>query len=101
MATRDADGAPNGLTTQSFIGRSTEPPLVLVSIDKTSLTLTALDRSHHFVVSLPKHGAEDVARRFASKSDDTFAGVPWRASVVAGGVSILRESPVMPAPAVG
>jgi flavin-dependent trigonelline monooxygenase, reductase component len=94
ITTRDADGAPKGLTTQSFIGLSTEPPLMLVSIDKTSRTLSALERSNHFVVNFLKHGAEDVATRFASKSEDKFSGVPWRPSAVAGGVPILHESSV-------
>jgi flavin-dependent trigonelline monooxygenase, reductase component len=96
ITTRHADGAPKGLTTQSFKRLSTPPPPMLVSIDKTALTLTALERSHNFVVDLPKHGAEDVAMRVASKSEDTFASVPSRASDVACGVSLRH-----PAPAVG
>lgn len=92
ITARDADGSPKGLTTQSFIGLSTEPPLVLVSIDKTSRTLAALRHSRAFVVNFLRAGAEDVSTKFASKDDDKFAIVPWRPSDVAAGAPILHES---------
>lgn len=91
VTTRDAAGEPRGLTTQSFIGLSTEPPLMLVSIDKTSRTLASVERSRAFVLNFMKAGSEEVTTRFASKSDDKFAGVAWRPSVVAQGAPILHE----------
>ena len=94
VTTTDADGAPRGLTTQSFIGLSQDPPLVLVSIDKTSRTLASLREARGFVVNFVKVGADAVATKFASKADDKFAGVAWRASGVAGGAPILHESSV-------
>jgi flavin reductase (DIM6/NTAB) family NADH-FMN oxidoreductase RutF len=94
VTTRDVDGSPKGLTTQSFVGLSTEPPLMLVSIDKTSRTLVALERSNTFVINFLKFGAEDVASKFASKADDKFAGVAWRPSDAAAGAPILHESAV-------
>jgi flavin reductase (DIM6/NTAB) family NADH-FMN oxidoreductase RutF len=80
VTTVDANGAPRGLTTQSFIGLSQDPPLVLVAIDKTARTLASLKRARGFVVNFVRYGADDVATRFASKSDDKFAGLAWRAS---------------------
>lgn len=94
VSTRDTDGTPRGLTTQAFIGLSTEPPLVLVSIDRSSRTLAALRRSGSFVVNFLRAGADDVATRFASKAEDKFAGVAWRPSDVAPGAPILHESSV-------
>ena len=91
IAARDADGQPKGLTTQSYIGLSTEPPLMLVSIDKTSRTLAALKHSRAFVINFLKYGAADVATKFASKADDKFAGIVWRPSNVATGAPILHE----------
>ena len=92
VTTTDATGAPRGLTTQSFIGLSQEPPLMLVSVDKTSRTLTALRSASAFVVNFLKVGAEDVATRFASKLDDKFAGVAWRPA--ANGAPVLHEAAV-------
>ncbi|HLQ05950.1 MAG TPA: flavin reductase family protein [Verrucomicrobiae bacterium] len=91
VTARDADGSPRGLTTQSFVGLSTEPPLMLVAIDKTARTLPALRRAGAFVVNFVKVGSDEVATKFASKSDDKFAGVPWRPSGVAMGAPILHE----------
>lgn len=94
IATRGEDGQPKGLTTQSFIGLSTEPPLILVSIDKTSRTLPALRHSGAFVVNFVRAGAEDVATKFASKDDDKFAAVAWLPSDRAAGSPILHEHSV-------
>ncbi len=92
ITARAADGAPRGLTTQSFIGLSMDPPLMLVSIDRTSRTLAALRGAKGFVINFLKTGAEEVSTMFASKSDDKFAGVPWRPSDVADGAPILTEA---------
>ena len=91
VTTLDASGAPRGLTTQSFAGLSTEPPLMIVAIDKTSRTLPSARAHRSFVVNFLKFGAEEVATRFASKSDDKFAGIKWRPSAVANGAPILHE----------
>ena len=94
VTTVDEHGAPRGLTTQSFVGLSTDPPLMLIAIDKSSRTLASLKRAPGFVINFMKSGAEDVSTRFASKSDDKFSGIPWRASRIAGGAPILHESAV-------
>jgi flavin reductase (DIM6/NTAB) family NADH-FMN oxidoreductase RutF len=94
VTTLDASGAPRGLTTQSFVGLSTEPPLMIVSIDKSSRTLPVLRAHGSFVVNFLKHGAEGVATLFASKSDEKFAGVKWKPSAAAKGAPILHESVV-------
>jgi len=91
VTTKDEHGQPRGLTTQSFVGLSLEPPLMLVAIDKNSRTLAALRRSNSFVVNFLKAGADEVATKFASKSDDKFAGVAWRPSKAAEGAPILHE----------
>ena len=91
VATLDEHGAPKGLTTQAYVGLSTEPPLVLVAIDKTSRTLRALEKHGAFVINFLKEGAEDVATLFASKSDEKFTNLKWEAATAAGGAPILRE----------
>jgi len=90
VTTRDADGSPRGLTTQSFVGLSTEPPLMLVSLDKTSRTLVALQRATSFAINFLKFGAEDVATRFALKAEDKFAGTAWRPAT--NGSPVLHEA---------
>src|SRR5258708_35357020 len=86
------DRSPRGLTTQAFVGLSTEPPLVLVSLDRTSRTLASLRRARVFVVNFLNAGSEELSPRFATKADDKVDGDPWVASAVAAGAPILTDS---------
>lgn len=88
------DGAPLGLTTRSFVSVSAEPPLLLVSIDRTSRTLPAIRGSRAFVVNFLAAGREELSAVFASKAADKFAGVEWRPSAVARGAPILTADAV-------
>lgn len=92
VTTVDDKGAPRGLTTQAFISLSTEPPLVLVSLDRSSRTLAALRACKRFAVNVLKAGSEDLSTRFATKAEDKFAGVRWVPSTVVPGVPILIDS---------
>jgi len=91
VATLDENKAPKGLLTQAYIGLSTDPPLILISIDRTSRTLAALEKRRAFVINFLRAGAEDLATLFASKSDDKFSGVRWQPSAEAEGSPILRD----------
>jgi len=92
IATLDERGEPKGLTSQTYIGLSTDPPLVLVSIDKTARTLAPLRAFGAFVINFLKAGAEDVATIFASKSDEKFRDVRWDPAEGAKGAPILRDA---------
>lgn len=94
VTTIDPDGAPKGLTTQSFISASAEPPLLLVSLDRTSRTLRALLATKVFVVNFLASGRGDLATRFATKAEDKFSGIDWRPSAAAGGSPILANDSV-------
>ena len=94
IVTTVGTGAPRGLTTQSFLSVSTDPPLLLISLDKTSRTLDAVLASGAFVVNFLAAGREALARRFATKDDDKFSGVAWRPSDRAKGAPILAEDSV-------
>ncbi|HUG56576.1 MAG TPA: flavin reductase family protein [Candidatus Limnocylindrales bacterium] len=88
------DGEPRGLASNAFASVSASPPLVLVCVDKGSRTLAAIQRAGAFVVNFLSSDAEAVARKFASKDADKFAGVAWRPSARAGGAPILTERTV-------
>jgi flavin reductase (DIM6/NTAB) family NADH-FMN oxidoreductase RutF len=90
VATLDEQGAPKGLTSQAYLGLSTQPPLMLIAIDRTSRTLRALEAHRAFVINFLKEGAEDVATLFASKSDEKFNGLRWEPAPEAGGAPIMR-----------
>ena len=78
VTTLDADGTPRGLTTTAVSSVSAEPPLLLVCVDLTSRTLPALRAGGRFVVNFLREGRSELARLFASKSDDKFDQVEWR-----------------------
>jgi flavin reductase (DIM6/NTAB) family NADH-FMN oxidoreductase RutF len=81
VAVRDSEGAPVGLTVNSFTSVSLDPPLVLVCIDQRAQSHAPLIRSGGFAVSILAASQEEVARRFAVRpSEGRFDGVDWRAA---------------------
>jgi flavin reductase (DIM6/NTAB) family NADH-FMN oxidoreductase RutF len=93
VTTLDGDGSPIGLTCNAFMSVSIDPPLVLVSLDRGSNTLPALQRSQHFVVNFLAAGREELALRFAGKSPDKFEGIAW-AATARHGLPVLHEDTV-------
>ena len=73
---RNADGRTVGMTCQSFMGVSLEPPLVLVSVMKTSRTLPHLKDGPGFTVSVLGEGDEAVSAMAGSKAEDKFEHIP-------------------------
>jgi flavin reductase (DIM6/NTAB) family NADH-FMN oxidoreductase RutF len=93
VTTRDEDGVACGLTCNAFMSVSAEPPLVVVSVDKASNTLPALRHARRFVVNFLAAGREDLAQLCASKRNDKFMAINWRASE-RHGLPILHEDSV-------
>lgn len=78
VVTTERDGTPYGMTVASFASLSLHPPLVLVCIEKNVKTHEAIAAAGAFGVSILSAAQADVSGRFASKSDDKFAGVKTR-----------------------
>ena len=74
---RDADGAPVGLTANSFSALSLDPALVLWSLRIASSSVAAFDAAPHFVVNVLAETQVELSRRFASKQIDKFADGHW------------------------
>lgn len=89
VTTVDPDGAPRGLTTTAVSSVSADPPTVLVCVDLGSRTLAALRARRGFVVNLVGKGRSQLGLLFASKADDKFDDVSWRAT--ASGLPLLHE----------
>lgn len=79
VTTIDEDGKPRGLAANSYASISLDPPLVLVSVQKTSSTYPALFRSGHFGINILSNEQHDTVRTFASKTPDKFANIEWHA----------------------
>jgi flavin reductase (DIM6/NTAB) family NADH-FMN oxidoreductase RutF len=83
------DGTPRGLTTTAVSSVSARPPTVLVCVDLASRTLEALRVRRRFVVNFVGQGRSQLGLLFASKADDKFERVAWRAT--ASGLPLLHE----------
>ncbi|WP_226367803.1 flavin reductase family protein [Pseudonocardia sp. ICBG162] len=76
----DADGAPLGLTCQSFSSLSLDPPLVLLAPARSSSTWPRIRAAGGFGVAVLAAGQEDVALAMARSGTDKFAGLDWAPS---------------------
>jgi flavin reductase (DIM6/NTAB) family NADH-FMN oxidoreductase RutF len=80
VTTIDEHGDPLGLTTTAVTSVSRDPPLLLVCVDRASRTLPALRHAGRFAVNFIAEPHAGVAITFASKAEDKFAELAWRAS---------------------
>jgi flavin reductase (DIM6/NTAB) family NADH-FMN oxidoreductase RutF len=78
VVTTEHDGTRYGMTVASFASLSLHPPLVLVCIEKSVKTHDALIAAGAFAVSILGLAQQDISNRFASKTDDKFAGIATR-----------------------
>lgn len=76
VTAHDADGRRVGFTASSFASLSLDPPLILVCLGTNAECYPAFARAPHFAVSILAAGQEALARRFATKGIDKFAGLP-------------------------
>jgi flavin reductase (DIM6/NTAB) family NADH-FMN oxidoreductase RutF len=85
------DDRPRGLTVSAFCAVSLEPPLALVSIDRTSNTLPAVQHTGGFTANILATGREALARQMATKLSDKFDGLDWRRPASKTGGPILEQ----------
>lgn len=80
VVTADADDGPVGITIGSFTSVSLDPPLVGFLPGKASDRWPAIERAGSFCVNVLAEDQADLCWAFAKESDDTFAGIDWRAA---------------------
>jgi len=74
------DGVPAGLTCQSFVSLSLDPPLVAFCPSKRSSSWRRIDQSGAFCANVLAEDQEATSRVFATSGADKFRGVGWRAA---------------------
>ncbi|MFD0410021.1 flavin reductase family protein [Kitasatospora sp. NPDC127116] len=74
------DGEPVGLAVSSFVSISLEPPMVAVSVARTSTTWPRLTQAPELGLSVLSHGQGTLCRRLASREGDRFDGTGWQAT---------------------
>lgn len=82
-----AEGAPAGMTANSFATVSLEPPLILWSVIRTSASAPAFLKAERFAVNILAASQLGLCKAFARTASDKFSGVDWEPGL--GGVPIL------------
>jgi 3-hydroxy-9,10-secoandrosta-1,3,5(10)-triene-9,17-dione monooxygenase reductase component len=83
-------GEPVGLTCQSFVSLSLEPPLVAFCPGRSSTSWPRIQPSGKFCVNILGEDQEELCRVFATKGGDKFRGVGWRPAE--SGSPVIRDS---------
>lgn len=78
IATCCRAGQPHGLTINSFVSVSLEPPLVSFCIDRGAQALSAFLDAASFAVHVLSASQEDLSNRFARRAGDRFQDLAWR-----------------------
>jgi flavin reductase (DIM6/NTAB) family NADH-FMN oxidoreductase RutF len=84
VTTVDDAGKLVGLTATAFSSLSMEPPLCLVCVDKRGASHDAIEANRRFAVSILASEQTELSNRFASRREDKFDGVAWRAGASTG-----------------
>lgn len=77
IVTTGTAAEPHGTTVSAFMSLSLEPPMVLVSLDRKSSLLAQLAEGSSIGINVLSTEQNVLARRFADKTLDRFAGVQW------------------------
>jgi flavin reductase (DIM6/NTAB) family NADH-FMN oxidoreductase RutF len=77
ICARHGDGRYVGFTANSFNSVSLEPPLILWSLSRRSVSLPAFEDSERYVVNVLSADQVEVARRFSRPHADRFEGVAY------------------------
>ncbi len=91
----DRQGQFVGLTANSFNSLSLDPPLVLWSLRSASPNADAYAAAPRFAINVLAESQVELARRFASRSEDRFGDGAWSvgehgAPVLAGCAAVIE-----------
>ena len=79
VTTLEPDGQPRGFTASGMTSLSLDPRLLLICVSANSATLAAIQDRDAFTVNILTEAQRELAQRFASRQENKFAGVAWRA----------------------
>ena len=71
------DGAPVGITANSFNSVSMDPPLILFSLSRASYSLQTFLDSGTFAVNVLREDQQELSNRFAKASADKWSHVGY------------------------
>jgi len=71
------DGAPIGMTCQSFFSVSLDPPMVAFCVSRNSKTFPLVRQTGSCVVNILSETQSELSTKFAQSGADKFAGLQW------------------------
>ncbi|MCW2500426.1 MAG: flavin reductase domain protein FMN-binding protein [Frankiales bacterium] len=77
VVTGVVDGAPAGMTCQSFASLSLDPPLVLFCPARSSTSWPVLSRAEVLCINVLSGDQQQLSNGFARSGSDKFADVVW------------------------
>jgi flavin reductase (DIM6/NTAB) family NADH-FMN oxidoreductase RutF len=77
----DSEGAPHGLTVNSFTSVSLEPPLILICLGHRVSAIHHFRAATHFGINVLAEDQRALSERFARQGHDRFDGVAWQPGV--------------------
>lgn len=80
IATASAPHGPIGMTCQSFVSLSLDPPLVSLCPSRTSTSWPHIRSAGHFCVNVLAGGQTRLSNQFARSGGDKFQDVGWAPS---------------------
>jgi 3-hydroxy-9,10-secoandrosta-1,3,5(10)-triene-9,17-dione monooxygenase reductase component len=86
VITASDNGEMVGLSANSFISLSLDPPLVGFAAAKSSTTYPRIKSAGHFCVNVLAEGQEEIARVFSQRDVDRFERFEWHASGTGGAI---------------
>jgi flavin reductase (DIM6/NTAB) family NADH-FMN oxidoreductase RutF len=86
----DSEGAPAGLTVNSFTSVSLEPPLLLVCLQKEAASAGPLTSAANFAINVLQTQQQPASITFSTRVEDRFGSTPW--SCGEAGAPILKDS---------
>ena len=90
VTTCQSDGAPRGITANSFTSVSLDPPILLICIAKSALSKSVFSECKHFGVNILRSTQQDVSALFASKSAEKFDKADYEKSLQ--GTPVIKET---------
>lgn len=77
IVTTSSGGAPHGTTLSAVMSLSMDPPMIVLSLARTSSLLARLQRGGRFGVNVLAAHQDQVAIRFSRRLHDRFADLEW------------------------
>ncbi|EST36523.1 flavin reductase family protein [Streptomyces roseochromogenus] len=71
---------PVGFACQSFASLSLDPPLVMLSVGRTSTSWPRIERAGRFCVNILAEEQQEICAALGARGGRKFAAVPWHTS---------------------